>query len=144
MNTFQIDWGLIIVANIYTIIDESTLGAGASTSLSDNQQAIKLTDKANTLVIQAKATGDASCTEDVRVHIRGSIDDDDYSTVDIGAYQTGYFDIPVSDDAGNVVRVVTAHDFAYNYLKFIVENLDSGYGVSDILIRANIKTQDVT
>jgi len=132
------------MANIYTIINENTLGAGASTSLSDNKQAIKLTSKAFTLVIQAEATGHASCTDDIRVHIRGSIDNDDYSTVDIGAYRTGYFNIPVSDDAGNTVRVITAHDFAYNYLKLIVENLDTSYDASDILIKANIKTQDVS
>lgn len=131
------------MANNYTILEQSSLGTGASTSLSDNDQPVKLTDKANTCVIVAEATGDTNTSSDVRVHLRGSIDDEDYSTVDVGDVQTGYFDIPVSDDAGSKVRAIISLDFAFPYIKVIAENLSTTYAASDIVVKANIKTQDV-
>lgn len=131
------------MANNYTVLDKSSLGSGSSTNLSDNKQPIKLTDKADTCVVVAEATGDANASSDVRVHLRGSIDDSDYTTVDIGGSQTGYFDIPVTGDAGNKVRAIASFDYAWPYLKVIAENLDSTYTASDVLVKASIKAQDV-
>lgn len=125
-----------------TILEESSLGAGASTSLSDSNE-VKITEKGFIVAFAAEAIGDANCNDDVRVHLRGSLDGNDYSTVDIGDVQTGYFDIPVSDDAGNLVRSITATDFSYNYIKVIAENLDTTYTSSDVVVKADVREQYV-
>jgi len=103
------------------ILDVASIGGNSSSALSDCS-AVELSID-TTLALTAVVNFDSSATEDVRVHVRSSYDGSNYDTVDIGASQQGYWDVPVN--AGSEVQSTTNEWTDPKYLKVIVENLDS-------------------
>lgn len=114
-----------------TLLDESTLSAGSSATGSSFD-----TDRFYKICVQAQVTGNSSATADLRVHIRGSNDNSNWDTVDIGTDNSGYFDVPVSDDGGNEVISSAAVNAGYPYLRPVVENLDSTYSATGVKVTA--------
>ena len=104
-----------------TILPTTTVSGNSSTDLADCSPVDLSIDP--TLALTVQVAFDGSATEDVRIHIRSSHDDTSYDTVDIGANQQGYWDVPVN--AGNTVQSTTNEWTDPKYIKVIVENLDA-------------------
>lgn len=119
-----------------TILPTKTVAGNSSTVLSDCSPVDLSIDP--TLAMTVKVTFDASATKDVRIHLRSSYDDTNYDTVDIGASNQGYFNVPVN--AGNTVQMTVNEWTDPKYFKVIVENLDSN--PADVTIIAT--TQEVS
>ena len=114
----------------YTIINESSIAAGASTTLADCT-ALSLA-RAITLYLQAEATFDASATGGLTIKYYTSNDNTNWDTVE-------WLTDTVAVSPGNTVRVpFNPISTAPLYLKALVENLDSTYAVTNVRIIATL------
>lgn len=122
---------------VKTILDESSISGGATVTGSSFR-----TRGAFRCALQGIATGNASCTSDVRIHVRASLDEVDWDTVDVGESNTGNFDVPVSSDAGNETISSAAFNTGYEYIRPVAENLDATYAASNVKVKVLRKEQD--